>query len=180
MATIIQNPRFQLPSQEGRRWSELYETERSVYMEYYAYIHNNIKVMPDNNDIIPEWTTQPSHLALSLVSSGVNGPGGQITDGQWNAMMDWLNDEETDEYEEEVEESISDSDEEVEEGEVEEGEVEEEYTWDDWGQENKVLSWDDWGHENNGLSWGQQAASLSQHQLEIQAMEDTITPDTDW
>ena len=95
MATIIQNPRFQLPFQEGRRWSELYETERSVYMEYYAYIHNNIKVMPGNNDIIPEWTTQPSHLALSLVSSSVNGPGGQITDGQWNAMMDWLNDEET-------------------------------------------------------------------------------------
>ena len=188
MATIIRNPRFQIPSQEGRRWSELYETERTVYMEYYAYIHNNIRVMPGNNDIIPEWTTQPSQLALSLVSSGVNGPGGQITDGQWNAMMDWLNDEETDDPESDEEsvtsteislsdisdsdeESISDSDEESisdSDEEVEEGEVDGEYTWDDWGQ------------ENNGLYWGQQAASLSQHQLEIQAMDETITPDIAW
>ena len=82
----------------GRRWSQLYETERMVYMEFYAEIRNNVRVMPENTDFIPNWATEPSERALRLLEDGESyelGPRGQITDGQWNSMLDWLNDEET-------------------------------------------------------------------------------------
>jgi len=78
----------------GRRWSELYETERMVFLEFYAHIHNNLKVMPGNDDFIPEWATEPSNRALDLLESDISlGPRGQITDGQWNATIDWLEEE---------------------------------------------------------------------------------------
>jgi hypothetical protein len=84
----------------GRKWSELYETERMVFLEFYAHIHNNLKVMPGNDDLIPEWATEPSVRALELVETDISfGPRGQITDGQWNVTIDWL------------EEDIDDSDE---------------------------------------------------------------------
>jgi len=93
---------------EGRLWSQLYETERMVYMEFHAEIRNNVRVMPENMDFIPNWATEPSERALQLIAdeSGYHlGPRGQITDGQWNAMMDWLQDEETGDGEESDEES---------------------------------------------------------------------------
>lgn len=101
---------------EGRLWSQLYETERMVYMEFHAEIRNNVRVMPVNTDFIPNWATEPSERALRLMEEEEAyelGPRGQITDGQWNAMLDWLNDEETggDEEEEEEEESSGEEDE---------------------------------------------------------------------
>lgn len=95
---------------EGRLWSQLYETERMVYMEYYAQIRNNVRVMPENTDFIPNWATEPSERALQLIADGNGyhlGPRGQITDGQWNAMMDWLEDEATGYDEEDSDEESS-------------------------------------------------------------------------
>lgn len=97
---------------EGRLWSQLYETERMVYMEFHSEIRNNVRVMPENTDFIPNWATEPSERALQLIADGSNyhlGPRGQITNGQWNAMMDWLQDEETGDGEESDEESSSES-----------------------------------------------------------------------
>jgi len=99
----------------GRRWSELYETERMVFLEFYAHIHNNLKVMPGNDDLIPEWATEPSNRALDLLESDISlGPRGQITDGQWNATIDWL-EEEIDDSDDSDDSDSSDDDSESEE-----------------------------------------------------------------
>jgi len=98
-----------------RRWSQLYETERMVYMEFYAEIRNNVRVMPENTDFIPNWATEPSERALRLLEDGESyelGPRGQITDGQWNSMLDWLNDEETGGDDEDDEDDDEDDEEE--------------------------------------------------------------------
>jgi hypothetical protein len=99
----------------GRRWSELYETERMVFLEFYAHIHNNLKVMPGNDDLIPEWATEPSNRALDLLESDISlGPRGQITDGQWNATIEWL-EEEIDDSDDSDDSDSSDDDSESEE-----------------------------------------------------------------
>ena len=111
----------------GRRWSELYETERMVFLEFYAHIHNNLKVMPGNDDFIPEWATEPSNRALDLLESDISlGPRGQITDGQWNATIDWL-EEEIDDSDDSDDSDSSDDD--SEDDESSEDDEEELITW---------------------------------------------------
>jgi len=86
-----------------------------VFLEFYAHIHNNLKVMPGNDDLIPEWATEPSNRALDLLESDISlGPRGQITDGQWNATIDWL-EEEIDDSDDSDDSDSSDDDSESEE-----------------------------------------------------------------
>ena len=123
---------------EGRLWSQLYETERMVYMEFHAEIRNNVRVMPENTDFIPNWATEPSERALQLIADGNGyhlGPRGQITDGQWNAMMDWLQDEETGDGEEDSDEESSGEEDEGEENEGDESSSESSE------DENQVSPW---------------------------------------
>jgi hypothetical protein len=99
-----------------------------VFMEFYAEIHNNLQIMPGNNDIIPEWACVPSEEAQHL-TTGYNrtlGPRGLVTDGQWNATIDWMDEDISfDESDEESDEESEESDEESEESEEEESEEEE-------------------------------------------------------
>ena len=97
-------------------WMDMTEGQRSIYMEFYAPIlENNIKRMPENEELINSQHFTPVQIYIDAFS---NWDGSienlsreacyiynSLTDGQINAIVLWLSEpeEEGGEYEEEVE-----------------------------------------------------------------------------
>ena len=77
-------------------WRLLLESEKSFYMEYYAPIENNLKVMPENNDLVSSDYYIPNEGQLNyVIDTGENhnrSIGVRLTDGQRNAVIFWIED----------------------------------------------------------------------------------------
>ena len=75
-------------------WSDLMESERSIYMEFYAPIENNVGVMPENNEIVGNQCISPTTSQINcVIDSGDNlmrGSTGFLTVGQHNAVIFWI------------------------------------------------------------------------------------------
>ena len=156
-----------------------------VFMEFYAPIHNNIKMMPGNDDIIPEWATVPSEFAQELVLEERSlGPRGRLTDGQWNATIDWCDEDiSSDEYsdeelseleltEEEDEESSSDEEDGAPPPSDEESSSDEEESGEESGEESEEEPEEgeirDWGPiDLENIDWLPMAEDISYHSITI-------------
>jgi hypothetical protein len=75
-------------------WCELLESERSIYMEFYAPVDNNLKVMPCNNDLLVDEYISPSDDQINYVVDTLdverNTINNRFTDGQMNAVIFWI------------------------------------------------------------------------------------------
>ena len=72
-------------------WHNLSDSERSIYMEFYSPVINNIKVMPGNNDIVNDQTVFPSDEQIERVLEDPENTGlYRFTDGQRNAILYWM------------------------------------------------------------------------------------------
>ena len=72
-------------------WRNLSDSERSIYMEFYSPIKNNIKVMPGNDDIVNDQTVFPSDEQIERVLEDSENTGlYRFTDGQRNAILYWM------------------------------------------------------------------------------------------
>ena len=75
-------------------WCELLESERSIYMEFYAPVDNNLKVMPHNNDLLVDEYISPTdrqiNYVLDTVDARRNTINNRFTDGQMNAVIFWI------------------------------------------------------------------------------------------
>lgn len=72
-------------------WHNLNDSERSIYMEFYSPIENNIRVMPGNDDIVNDQTVIPTDIQLDRVlNDPENTSDNRFTDGQRNALLYWM------------------------------------------------------------------------------------------
>ena len=75
-------------------WSDLMESERSIYLEFYAPVNNNLKVMPGNNDLMGDEYVSPTDAQInSVIDTGENlarTAAGFLTAGQRNAIIFWI------------------------------------------------------------------------------------------
>ena len=78
-------------------WHELNESERCIYMEFHARIENNIRMMPENNDLIYDQLVMPTDRHLDIVLNNrhslndlENNYDNLFTDGQLNAILFWV------------------------------------------------------------------------------------------
>jgi hypothetical protein len=72
-------------------WRNLSDSERSIYMEFYSPVINNIKVMPGNDDIVNYQTVFPSDEQLDhVLNDPENTVNNRFTDGQRNAILYWM------------------------------------------------------------------------------------------
>lgn len=72
-------------------WHNLNDSERSIYMEFYSPIENNIRVMPGNDDIVNDQTVIPTDIQLDRVlNDPENTSDNRFTDGQRNAILYWM------------------------------------------------------------------------------------------
>ena len=75
-------------------WQHLLESEKCFYMEFYAPIEDNLKVMPDNNDLISSECYLPNDGQLNYVldrgDNLVRSIGSRLNDGQRNAIIFWI------------------------------------------------------------------------------------------
>ena len=75
-------------------WHNLLESEKCFYMEFYAPIEDNLKVMPDNNDLISSECYLPNDGQLNYVldrgDNLVRSIGSRLNDGQRNAIIFWI------------------------------------------------------------------------------------------
>jgi len=72
-------------------WHNLNDSERSIYMEFYSPIKNNVRVMPGNDDIVNDQTVFPSDEQIERVLNNPENTGMyRFTDGQRNAILYWM------------------------------------------------------------------------------------------
>ena len=84
-------------------WHELNDSERGIYMEFHSPIENNIRIMPENNDLIYDQLVMPTDRHLDIVLNNrhslndlennydhENNNDNIITDGQMNAILFWV------------------------------------------------------------------------------------------
>jgi len=72
-------------------WHNLTDSERSIYMEFYSPIVNNIKVMPENDDIVRDLMVVPTDIQLDhVLNDPENTVNNRFTDGQRNAILYWM------------------------------------------------------------------------------------------
>ena len=72
-------------------WHNLNDSERSIYMEFYSPIVNNVSVMPGNDDIVNDQTVIPSDEQVERVLNNPENIGlHRFTDGQRNAILYWM------------------------------------------------------------------------------------------
>jgi len=70
------------------------ESERSIYLEFYAPVNNNLKAMPGNNDLmVDEYVLPTDDQINSVIYTGENltrRAGSLLTAGQRNAVIFWI------------------------------------------------------------------------------------------
>ena len=78
-------------------WHELNDSERGIYMEFHSPIENNIRIMPENNDLIDDQLVTPTYRHLDIVLNNrfnlndhENNNDNIITDRQMNAILYWV------------------------------------------------------------------------------------------
>lgn len=72
-------------------WHNLTDSERSIYMEFYSPVVNNVKVMPGNDDIVRDLMVVPTDIQLDhVLNDPENTVNNRFTDGQRNAILYWM------------------------------------------------------------------------------------------
>ena len=75
-------------------WRDLIESERSIYMEFYAPMENNLGIMPENGGIVSNQCISPTDGQInSVIDTGDNLTrtfAGFLTVGQRNAVIFWI------------------------------------------------------------------------------------------
>jgi hypothetical protein len=89
---------FRLPTmanqQQQQVWGDLTDSERGIYMNFYARTENNVRVQPGNNEPIWTFIFAPTEAQINAVSDtgdelcrtinyGLN-------NGQYNAIQEWV------------------------------------------------------------------------------------------
>jgi hypothetical protein len=81
--------------QQQQVWGDLTDSERGIYMNFYARTENNVRVQPGNND--PIWTTlifTPTQAQINAVSDTgdelVRTINYRLNDNQYNAIQEWV------------------------------------------------------------------------------------------
>ena len=72
-------------------WHNLNDSERSIYMEFYSPVINNIRVTPANDDIVRDLMVSPTESQLDRVlNDPENIAHNRFTDGQRNSILYWM------------------------------------------------------------------------------------------
>ena len=75
-------------------WSELSAAQQNFYMEFFAPIVNNVRQMPDNDDLILSTLCTPGELHINSVTDTgdrlVRSLNFALTPGQHNAVIQWI------------------------------------------------------------------------------------------
>lgn len=72
-------------------WHNLNDSERSIYMEFYSPVVNNVKVMPENDDIVRDLMVVPTDIQLDhVLNDPENTVNNRFTDGQRNSILYWM------------------------------------------------------------------------------------------
>ena len=75
-------------------WMNLTESQKRIYMEFHAPIINNVKVMPENLELIPLNLVYPTpdmiNEALLSELEYNNTINTHLTDSQINAVLFWI------------------------------------------------------------------------------------------
>ena len=72
-------------------WHNLNDSERSIYMEFYSPVVNNVKVMPGNDDIVRDLMVVPTDIQLDhVLNDPENTVNNRFTDGQRNSILYWM------------------------------------------------------------------------------------------
>ena len=81
--------------QQQTVWGDLSESERGIYMNFYARVVNNVRVQPGNNDVI--WTRliyTPTAAQINTVSNNndelVRTINYRLNDDQFDAIQNWV------------------------------------------------------------------------------------------
>jgi len=79
----------------GAVWGDLTDSERGIYMNFYARTVNNIRVQPGNNDVIwPRRIYTPTEAQINAVSDTgddlVRTINYRLNDDQYNAIQIWV------------------------------------------------------------------------------------------